>query len=172
MQTQRADKAAAKIADRHYSRQKPGTDQFTPPGRVIVLVTPEYNALWATSWPYEQYVNRVIPDAWVNSIFRNESNHLSSEMILQAIAVTKWYFGKPPASGMITLIDTTKVKPIKKRGKNYWGYTYEKAGFQHVTETQGGLLIFQLLPEKMPVAAPPLNYQINFFNSTEILLRV
>lgn len=170
MQTQRADKAAAKIADRHYSRQKPGTNQFTPPGRVIVLVTPQYDALWATSWPYAEYVNRVMPDAWVNSIFRNESGRLSSEMILQAVACTKWYFGNPPQSGMITLIDTTKVKPIKKRSKEHWGYTYEKAGFEQVDKTQGGLLIFQLLPNKMPKAAPPLNYQMNFLEPVRYLI--
>ncbi len=32
----RADPAARVIADRHYSRQKPGTPQFVPPGRCLV----------------------------------------------------------------------------------------------------------------------------------------
>ena len=33
----RADPRAAAIADRHYNRQKPGADQFVPPGRCVVL---------------------------------------------------------------------------------------------------------------------------------------
>ena len=158
-QTKRADKAAAKIADRHYSRKKPGTDQFTPPGRILILTTKDYDALWATSWPYSEYVNRIYPDAWLNSLFRNEGNYLASDLILQAIAATKWYFGKPPKSGMITMIDTKKVRPIKKRGKLHYGYVYEKAGFKHVDFTQSGLMIFQLLPEDMPESKQPINSQ-------------
>lgn len=162
--THRADRTAAKIADRHYSRQKPGTDQFTPPGRVLVLVTPEYDAVWATSWPYPEYVNRAYKTAWVNSLFRNESGNLSSEMILRAIAATRWYFGEPPDEGMITLIDPRKVRPMKRRGQPHWGYCYERAGFMHVGETkEDKLLIFQLLPENMPAAAPPGRMQLNLF---------
>lgn len=33
----RADPEARRIADRHYNRQKPGTPQFVPPGRCLVL---------------------------------------------------------------------------------------------------------------------------------------
>ena len=81
-------------------------------------------------------------------------------MILQAVSATRWYFGEPPASGMVTMIDTKKVKPMKRRGVDHWGYCYEKAGFSHVGETQGGLLIFQLLPEQMPDAIAPLHSQL------------
>lgn len=170
-QTHRADRAAALIADRHYSRQKPGTDQFTPPGRVLVLVTPEYDAIWATSWPYPEYVNRAYKTAWVNSLFRNESGERSSDMILRAIAATRWYgltkwHSEPPTEGMITLIDPRKVKPIKRRSRPHWGYSYEQAGFVHVGETkEDKLLIFQLLPENMPAAAPPGRVQLNLFEA-------
>ena len=34
----RADPEARVLADRHYNRQKPGTPQFVPPGRCLVLV--------------------------------------------------------------------------------------------------------------------------------------
>ena len=33
----RFDRRAREIADRHYNRQKPGTPQFVPPGRCCVL---------------------------------------------------------------------------------------------------------------------------------------
>jgi len=41
----RFDRRALPLADRHYNRQKPGTSQFVPPGRCIVLLTPKATAL-------------------------------------------------------------------------------------------------------------------------------
>lgn len=52
----RADLRALPIADRHYNRQKPGTRQFVPPGRCLVLTCISGTALWVTSWPFAQYV--------------------------------------------------------------------------------------------------------------------
>jgi hypothetical protein len=68
----RADPEAVAIADRHYNRQKPGTPQFVPPGRCLVLVATEGVALWVTSWPFAEYVRHRWPGAWVNSCFRRE----------------------------------------------------------------------------------------------------
>ena len=48
----RADPRAVALADRHYSRQKPGTPQFVKPGRCLVLLTEPPQALWVTSWPF------------------------------------------------------------------------------------------------------------------------
>src|SRR5438105_2061129 len=98
----RADRRAALIADQHYSRQKVGSRQFVPPGRCLVLVTAEYDALWTTSFPYPEWVKHAWPGAWICSIFRNTSEHLSSELILEAVAATRWHFGEPPALGMVT----------------------------------------------------------------------
>ncbi len=52
----RADPRALPLADRHYSRKTPGSPQFVPPGRSLVLLTDDADALWVTSWPYAQYV--------------------------------------------------------------------------------------------------------------------
>lgn len=94
----RADPFAAAIADRHYSRQKPGTPQFVPPGRCIVLRagTVERGAYWTTSWPFGIYVRHRWPGAWMCSAFRNEGAGVASEMIRQAVAATRFYFGSPP----------------------------------------------------------------------------
>ena len=43
---------AIPLADRHYSRKTVGSPQFTPPGRKLVLLTDEADALWVTSWPF------------------------------------------------------------------------------------------------------------------------
>jgi hypothetical protein len=52
----RADPRALVLADRHYNRQKIGSPQFVPPGRCLVLLTRNADALWVTSWPYAEYV--------------------------------------------------------------------------------------------------------------------
>lgn len=146
----RADPRAVAIADRHYSRQKPGTPQFVPPGRCFVLLTEEANALWVTSWPFSQYVKHAWAGAWINSAFRSEAPDRASELILEAVAATRWYWSNTPPLGMITFIDTKHVKPIYRRGAPVWGYCYLKAGFEHVGFSKGGLVALQLRPEKMP----------------------
>lgn len=141
----RADPEAVKIADRHYNRQKIGSPQFVPPGRCVVLATPDYDALWVTSWPFAQYVKHVWAGAWMNSCFRNESTHLSSEMILEAIAVTRSVWPEPPTLGMVTFVDAKKIK--KKRDP---GRCYRRAGIQHVGFTKAGLWAFQLPLDQLP----------------------
>ncbi len=154
--TNRADPRAAALADRHYSRQSHGARQFTPPGRVLVLVTADDDAVWATSWPYPRYVNRALPDAWVCTLFRNESLYLSSEMIRAAVAATRWRFGEAPPDGMVTMVDRAKV-----RRKRDYGRCYRKAGFVPAGETKSGLLILQLRCEEMPPPAAPLGAQLS-----------
>lgn len=148
----KADPRAREVADRHYNRQKPGTSQFVPPGRALVLYaeTETGRAFWITSYPYAQYVRHAWAGAWVCSAFRNEGAGVASEMIREAVAATRAHFGEPPALGMITFIDRKKVKPTMIHGVKTWGYTYKLAGFREVGETKGGLLALQLLPEDMP----------------------
>ncbi len=156
----RADPKARDIADRHYNRQKIGAPQFVPPGRCCVFYaeTETGKALWVTSYPFEEYVKHKWAGAWVCSAFRNEGAGVASEMIREAVAATRAFFGDPPELGMITFINTRKVKPTMIHGKKTWGYTYEKAGFKYVGKTKGGLLAFQLLPEDMPKAENALPF--------------
>lgn len=148
----RADPAAAAIADRHYSRQAVGSAQFVPPGRCLVLMATSGPALWVTSWPFERYVNRAFPGAWTCSLFRNEGAGLSSELILEAIAATRWRWPDVPAAGMVTMIDEAAV-----RSKRDPGYCYLIAGFEHAGRTKDNdLLILRLPPERMPEAEAPI----------------
>lgn len=163
MLSNRADPSALPLADRHYNRQKPGTPQFVPPGSCVVLLTPEADAVWVTSWPIAEYTQHAWAGAWVNSLFRNESNRVASELIRAAVAATRWHYGEPPAIGMVTFIDASKVNPIKRRGQLLWGYSYLKAGFRQVGETKGGLLTFQILPPDMPEPSPPGRAQLRLF---------
>jgi len=147
----RAEPRARLIADRHYNRQKPGSPQFVPPGRCLVLTCTVGSALWVTSWPFAEYVKHQWAGAWVNSAFRRESGPLASNLIRQAVAITRWFWPDVPHLGMITFIDRDKVK-----GKKDFGYCYRCAGFKEVGETKGGLLALQLLPCDMPKALIPV----------------
>lgn len=146
----RADPRAAALADRHYSRQKPGTRQFVPPGRCLVLTTEAADAVWTTSWPFAQYVKHAWAGAWVNSLFRNESCHLTSDLIREAVAATRWYWPEIPELGMVTMVDPRKVRSTNP------GYCYKCAGFRKVGKTKGGQVVWQMLAEDMPEAQPAI----------------
>lgn len=144
----RADPLALKIANRHYNRQKPGTPQFVPPGRCFVLR--QKRAVWVTSWPFAQYVKHAWAGAWVNSLFRRQGGRqIASEMILDAVAATRYFWPDVPELGMVTFVDSRKV-----RAKERIGRCYLEAGFTHVGFTKGGLHAFQMLPHQMPDANP------------------
>jgi hypothetical protein len=151
----RFDKAALPLADRHYNRQKVGSPQFVPPGRCVVLLTKEADALWVSSWPFAQYVRHAWAGAWVCSCFRNESGLLSSLLIREAVAITRWVWPEVPAQGFVTFIDTTQVR--KKRD---WGRCYRRAGWKQCGWTKGGLCALQLLPQDMPEAVAPEGAQL------------
>jgi hypothetical protein len=154
----KADPRGRPLADRHYNRQKVGAPQFAPPGRALVLLTADATALWITSWPLAEFVKHAWPGAWVNSLFRNERRdlHLSSDLIIEAIAATRAVFGAPPALGLVTFIDSGKVRRKRDPGR-----CYRRAGFVAATPatTEGGLIALQLLPESMPAADPPIGFQ-------------
>lgn len=139
----KSDLRALALADRHYSRQKVGTPQFCPPGRSLVLLTHGGDGLWVTIW--QRYVLHAWPGAWSNSLFRNESAVLSSELILLAVAATRAKFGEPPAEGMITFVDAGKIRRKRDPGR-----CYRKAGFEEVGVTKSGLIALRLSPDRMP----------------------
>lgn len=155
----RADRCALPLADRHYNRQKPGTSQFVPPGRCVVLLTPDADALWVSSWPLAKFTKHQWAGAWVCSCFRNESPVLSSTLITQAVAATRYIWGQAPNLGMVTFIDKTKVR--KKRD---YGRCYRKAGWKPCGRTKGGLLTLRLSPDAMPPPSMPKGYQLSFSN--------
>lgn len=160
-----ADRAARLMADRHYSRQSPGSTHFLPPGNNICLITPASDAIWS--------INRNAPDSgvirmdgykcWSNTIFRNESQSRASDLILSAIAVCVYLWCDIPADGLHTFIDARKVKPTIRRGARTFGYCYLKAGFEYVGNTKDkDLMRFVLSAVKLRAITPaaPLNKQL------------
>ena len=151
----RNDPVGRVIADRHYNRQSVGADGFVPPGRCLVLLAEK--ALWVTSWPFPEFVRHDWPGAWINSTFRREGGDmLASDMIREAVAVTRWgnltrWKCPEPELGMVTFVDPKKVRHKRDPGR-----CYRKAGFKHVGYTKGGLWAYQLLTSEMPPPMEPL----------------
>lgn len=122
-----------------------------------MLVTENADAVWATSWPLAEYTKHAWAGAWVNSIFRNESSVRSSDLIREAVAMTRWQWADVPQLGMITFVEASKVRHKRDPGR-----CYRKAGFRLVGQTKGGLLTFQLLPDEMPEPLQPAGTTLEF----------
>jgi hypothetical protein len=114
------DPECAILADRHYSRQTIGSPQFAGCGRKIILRDANAQVLFV--WIYSYYRLDGL-DGYYCSIFRNESERLSSEIILEAehFAVYRWGSGRA-----FTFIDATAI-----RSRNP-GYCFKKAGWRFV----------------------------------------
>jgi hypothetical protein len=154
----RFDPEVVPIADRHYNRQKIGSPQFVKPGRCIVLkigtrtqLRNRYTggAFWTTSWPFAEYVKHEWAGAWECSAFRNEGAGLSSDLIREAIAITRGVW-EPPDLGMITMVNEEKtLRGRSSRSKP--GKCFLEAGFVHVGKTKKDELdVLQMLPCAMP----------------------
>ncbi len=139
VETKDGDPRARELADRHYSRnsKKIGHHLFVGPGERMVLVLPDYSALFV--WKKEVY--RQDGQAGVAcSLFRNESKHLSSDLIREAVrlAEEKW-----PDERLFTYVWDEKV-----RSKNR-GFCYVAAGWRKCGRNKDGRLsILELYPEK------------------------
>lgn len=159
----RCDAQVRPMADRHYNRQSIGAKNFAPPGRCIVLKIPN-KAFWITAYPYAEYVRHEWAGAFVCCAFRNESNgeYLSSDLVREACAVTRWHYPNIPELGMVTFIDPKHVR--KKRD---FGRCYRKAGFKHVGYTKVHKLIaLQLLPKDFPKPLMPYSPYIHSFRQS------
>lgn len=151
----RNDPVGRDIADRHYNRRNVGAPGFVPPGRCLVLLS-DTPALWVTSWPFAEYVKHAWAGAWVNSCFRKEGPGLASDLIREAVAVTRWRWPNVPELGMVTFVDAAKVARKRQPGR-----CYLKAGFRLVGSTKGGLLAFQMLPDEMPEPMAPQHANVH-----------
>lgn len=159
------DKRALPLADAHYNRRNVGAPQFVPPGRALVMLTEDADAVWITSWPYAEFVRHDWPGAWVNSLFRRDGSDVhASELIRLAVAHTRHHWPAVPDLGMVTFVDPRHVPGTKVRGVTVYGWSYLKAGFRHVGYTRKeGLVALQLLPADMPDPAPIPAAQLEMF---------
>ena len=150
----RFDPRAVAVADRHYNRQRPGSPQFVPPGRCLVLLTENADALWVTSWPFAEFTRHAWAGAWVCSCFRNEGPVLSSVLIREAVGITRWRYGNPPAEGFVTFVDRSKTRRKRDPGR-----CYRRAGWVPAGETKGGLVALVLPADAVGPPIEPIGAQ-------------
>lgn len=159
------DVRARLLADRHYSRQTPGAREWIGPGNKIALIVPNWDgtaaAVWASQRPAPNCGLDVRSDGfeyWNNVIFRNESNVKSSELIREAVAITKYFWGDLlPANGFHTFVDPRYVKGVKVHGETVYGWCFIKAGFDvHPQRTRKRNLIRLILPSDQLITIEPI----------------
>ena len=103
------------------------------PGEKMVMLTAEADALWV----WRKFIN-ARGDTGVNcAVFRNESRHRSSDLILAAekLAWIRW-----PGERLYTYVNPDAVRSINP------GYCYKAAGWRKCDVTAGGLIVLEKLP--------------------------
>ena len=120
------DPRACALADRHYSRRKPGSGQFMPPGQTIVLLHRTERAVFGWWRPHPKA--GIVPmnglDAWTCTIFRNEGAGQSSGLIFEAEAwvLARGYSVGP--DGFVTYVWDKRVASANP------GYCFKRAGYR------------------------------------------
>lgn len=97
------DMTVRDIFDNHYSRRNDKT-RFVGPGERMVLRTAAADAIFI--WRLERF-RQDRQEGVCCAVFRNESAHLSSDLILaaDALAWERW-----PNSRLFTFVDANKIK--------------------------------------------------------------
>lgn len=119
----KADTRAVALADRHYSRRNVGTKQFMPPGQTIVLWTEGAVFGWWRPHPDSGLKALNGREGWTCTIFRNESRHLSSYLILQAELALPEDCGK---DGLMTYVWGAKIRSSNP------GFCFKAAGYRGI----------------------------------------
>lgn len=99
-----------------------------PPGQTIVLYTPGAVFGWWRPHPDSGIVAMNKLDGWTCTIFRNESQFLSSELILEA----EQFIEDCGPSGLITYVWDSKVKSVNP------GACFKHAGYKRTGKSADG----------------------------------
>jgi len=145
----RLQAVARQLADAHYSRQSVGDAQYMPPGRRFVLVVDDLRG--RAVWGVCQNRDPIGETRFRCSIFRNESDHLSSELIRDATQATYqrwaargWLLGAPP---LRTEVDPGKVKRKRDPGRCFLRAGWTLIGCTHgAAKGRSDLLVFEAPP--------------------------
>lgn len=133
-QVTKFDKRACALADRHYSRRKVGAPQFMPPGETFVLLTHDADAVFGWWRPHPGSGIKAMNglDGWTCTIFRNESKHRSSDLIVEAEAFLMMNASSFGPSGLITYVWDSKIKSANP------GYCFKAAGWKKTGRSADG----------------------------------
>jgi hypothetical protein len=125
------------LYERHYSAHKYADGRirklFCGPGEKLVLLSPEHDALFV----WRKFIDKSGQQGINCAIFRNESQSLSSVLILDAMRLGWERF---PGQRFYTYVNSKKIKSTNP------GYCFKMAGWNKCGVTKGGLIILECLP--------------------------
>lgn len=148
--TRDGDPAATALYNRHYSAKPNRTNKrIVGPGQRLMLVTPEQDALFI--WRISQHRADLQWGAEC-AVFRNESTHLSSDLIrwAETLACYQW----PPIVRFFTYVNATKIRSSNP------GYTFQCAGWrrtEHVSKKQHLILLEKIIVPDILLLTPYLD---------------
>ena len=132
--TKDGDVSCLELYERHYSKYhyKDGRrpSQFVGPGEHIVLRTGDADALFV----WRKFIDDSGQQGVNCAVFRNESRHLSSELIRQADAVADCAW---PGERHYTYVNSEAVRSSNP------GFCFMAAGWRRCGRTKGGLLVLE-----------------------------
>jgi hypothetical protein len=152
------DPRACAIADRHYSRRKPGSGQFMPPGETIVLLAKDGLSVfgWWRPAPRSGLAAMNGLDGWTCTIFRREGGTTkASDMILDAERYLHESGCGIGPDGLLTYVWDRRV------ASKLPGYCFIRAGWKRTGRSADGR---KTLLRKRVDAAARLAAQGDLFN--------
>lgn len=139
-QSRDGDPIALILHHRHYSRRRyaDGRDPalFVGPGEKLVLLAHDDDALFI----WRRFIDASGQSGVNCALFRNESGHLSSEMILDA---ETWAWERWPGERLYTYVNPARIRSVNP------GYCFKCAGWRRCGTTRGRRPLVVL--EKHPV---------------------
>lgn len=125
------------LYERHYSayRYADGRQRklFVGPGEKVVLRTERADALFV----WRNFIDDSGQDGINCAVFRNESEHRSSDLIRQADAIADCLW---PNRRHYTYVRAEAVRSSNP------GFCFQRAGWRRCGRTKGGLVILEKLP--------------------------
>lgn len=132
--TKDGDLDCLSLYERHYSayRYADGRTRklFVGPGEKVVLRTEAGDAMFV----WRKFIDDSGQDGINCAVFRNESRHLSSELIRQADAIADCIW---PDSRHYTYVDSKKIASPNP------GFCFIKAGWKRCGMTKSGLIVLE-----------------------------
>lgn len=141
------------LADRHYTRQKPGSHQCTRPGCNLCLVTTDGKAAFVVWRPIPQVGRMDNLECWECTLFRNEGERLSSDLIREAVDVVWRQWGWPPKDGFITAVGIDETRKHRSK-KAQPGACFVHAGWIPIGERGGESMAHVPAPSEDHAAEP------------------
>ncbi len=154
---QESDKGARRLielADRHYTRQQPGTNQCCRPGVNFVLLLSDGSAAWVVWRPIPKVGRKDGLEAWECTLFRNEGRRLSSGLIKEAAEITFNKWGWPPRHGFITSVGVSETRARRSR-QSRPGHCFLMAGwkrFRHPSKDKSKIWLRAPHPARLPLS--------------------